>query len=105
MSNPRKFQLKAQHSWRIQTYKGKLRIIMNRDNFKFKQKITPYDVLSPSKVRSLVAWLNRYLNIVSPTEQSVVIAGIRAQNNGMNRNIEKLEALQNFGLVEKEKSE
>lgn len=91
MAGPRTFQLKAQNHWVIKDYKGKPRIVMNRDVCTMKQPITHYDVLSVAQVRALAAWLARYLNIVEPTEQTAIIAGARAHSRGSNRELEKLE--------------
>ncbi len=52
------------------------------------------DVLNVNQVRELAAWLNRYLNLVAPTEESVKIAGARAHARGIDRNLTALEALQ-----------
>lgn len=91
MGNPRTFQLKAGNHWAIKEYKGNLRVVMNRNVGELRQKITPYDVLSVARVRSLAAWLARYLNVVQPTEQTVIIAGARAHSRGIDRELERLE--------------
>lgn len=92
MSAPRTFQLKAGNKWAVTQYKGKLRIVMNRNGFMVRQPVTGRDVLSISQVRSLAAWLNRYLHMVQPTEEFAVLAGMRAQTRGLDRNLEKLES-------------
>ncbi len=73
-------------------YKKKPRVVMHRYYGKIHQKVTPYDVLSPSRVRDLVAWLSRYLNKVAPTEKSVAVAGLRASLRGAERNLLNIEA-------------
>ena len=87
-----RFSLKAYNRWEVQIYKGKLRVVMNRDPMAVRQKIRGLDVLSPSRVRDLCAWLNRYLAEVSPTNESVAIAGIRANTRGIQRELLKIES-------------
>lgn len=89
-----RINLKAGATWEIHVYKGEPRVVMNRNNFLIKQPVTPYDVLSVGRVKRLVGWLNRYLHTVEPTEKSVVIAGLRANARGVQRNLQELEASQ-----------
>lgn len=90
---PRTFSLKAGNRWVIRLYKGKPRVVMNQSIFQRRDKpIKPYDVLSIHQVRELAAWLNRYLNTVAPTQQSVLVAGARAHARGIDRNLTSLEA-------------
>ncbi len=94
MSGPRTFSLKAGQRWAIRLYKGKPRVVMNQSIWERRNKpIKPYDVLSVDQVRQLAAWLNRYLNVVAPTEQSVKLAGARAHARGIERNLTDLEAM------------
>ena len=94
VSGPRTFQIKAGQKWAVKEYKGRLRVVMNRDNFTVRQAITPYDVLSVKQVRDLAAWLNRYLHMVAPTEHGEVLANARAHARGIDRGLTNLEANQ-----------
>lgn len=98
MSGPRTFQLKASQKWAILPYKGKPRIVMNRQPGIIRQPIKPWDVLSVRQAIDLMAWLSRYLNVVAPTEQSVLIAGVRANARGIERNLVKMESKVTFDV-------
>lgn len=93
MSRPKSFQLKAYNKWAIMEYKGKQRIIMNRDFSQIRQKIESKDVLSPSKVKDLIGWLSRYLHTVEPCDESLAIATIRASTKGIAKGLRDLESI------------
>lgn len=92
MSGPRSFQLKAGVKWEIKSYKNRLVIAMNRHPGIIRQPVTPYDVLNVRHVRELAAWLNRYLHMVEPTQESEIVAGMRSHSRGIERNLTKLES-------------
>lgn len=89
----RRFGLKHNY-WIVDEYKGQLRVIMNRDLGMVRQTVKSWDVLPVSRVKELVAWLNRYIALVEPTEASVAKAGIRAGIRSTQRALEDLEASQ-----------
>jgi hypothetical protein len=86
-----RFQLKAGNSWELREYKGRLRVVMNRDFGQIKQPIRGYDVLPVGRARDLAAWLNRYLGMVQPTEASIAATQARAHARGIDRAITTLE--------------
>lgn len=88
-----RINLKAGTTWEVHDWKGKPRVVMNRNNSIAHQPVAPYDVLSVGKVKQLIGWLQRYLHVVEPTEKSVAIAAIRASARGVQRNLEDLETV------------
>lgn len=86
-----RFQLKAGNTWEIHTVRGKPRIVIDRHFNSWKHPISPTKCLSTARVRELVAWLNRYLGMVAPTEASEAAAQARAHARGVERAITTLE--------------
>jgi hypothetical protein len=85
-----RFHLNSGVGWAVHEYKGKLRVVMNR-KWDSPPEISRFDVLSVARVTQLVAWLNRYLGSVNPTDATVAAASIRAHVRGVNRGVESFE--------------
>jgi hypothetical protein len=98
----RKFSLKACTRWEVREYKGRRRVIMNQNPMDYSKKIDPYNVLSPTKVRDFIAWLQRYLDEIDPTDESIERAAIRAQARGIERSVNKLDATAKTSIAKAE---